>query len=133
MAEDLLLDGVGEAVEPGGEDRGWVTNKILRWLGLRRQYPHVYQLQKCFSIPEDKELNYIESFCSLENDLLFPYLPDKKGHHVTDLVKVAAAAKSLQSCLTLCDPRDGSPPGSPVPGVLQARTLEWVAISFSNA
>ena len=47
------------------------------------------------------------------------------GHH--------AAAKSLQSCLTLCDPIDGSPPGSPVPGILQARTLEWVAISFSNA
>ena len=45
----------------------------------------------------------------------------------------AAAAKSLQLCLTLCDPRDGSPPGSPVPGILQARTLEWVAISFSNA
>ena len=44
-----------------------------------------------------------------------------------------AAAKSLQSCPTLCDPIDGSPPGSPVPGILQARTLEWVAISFSNA
>ena len=45
----------------------------------------------------------------------------------------AAAAKSLQSCLTLCDPIDGSPPGSTVPGILQTRTLEWVAISFSNA
>ena len=45
----------------------------------------------------------------------------------------AAAAKSLQSCPTLCDPIDGSPPGSPVPGILQARALEWVAISFSNA
>ena len=45
----------------------------------------------------------------------------------------AAAAKSLQSCPTLCDPTDGSPPGSPVPGILQARTLEWVAMSFSNA
>ena len=45
----------------------------------------------------------------------------------------AAAARSLQSCPTLCDPIDGSPPGSPVPGILQARTLEWVAISFSNA
>ena len=45
----------------------------------------------------------------------------------------AAAAKLLQSCLTLCDPIDSSPPGSPVPGILQARTLEWVAISFSNA
>ena len=45
----------------------------------------------------------------------------------------AAAAKSLQSCPTLCDPTDGSPPGSPVPEILQARTLEWVAIPFSNA
>ena len=45
----------------------------------------------------------------------------------------AAAAKSLQLCPTLCDPIGGSPPGSPVPGILQARTLEWVAISFSNA
>ena len=45
----------------------------------------------------------------------------------------AAAAESLQSCPTLCGPIDGSPPGSPVPGILQARTLEWVAISFSNA
>ena len=45
----------------------------------------------------------------------------------------AATAKSLQSCLTLCDPMDGSPPGSPIPGILQARTLEWVASSFSNA
>ena len=48
-------------------------------------------------------------------------------------VYAAAAAKSLQSCPTLCDPIDGSPPGSPVPGILQARTLEWVAISLSNA
>ena len=44
-----------------------------------------------------------------------------------------AAAKSLQLCLTLCDPIEGSPPGSPVPGIFQAKTLEWVAISFSNA
>ena len=51
----------------------------------------------------------------------------------SDPTVVAAAAKSLQSCPTLCDPIDGSPPGSPVPGILQARTLEWVAISFSNA
>ena len=46
-------------------------------------------------------------------------------------ITAAAAAKSLQLCPTLCDPIDGSPPGSPVPGILQARTLEWVAISFS--
>ena len=44
----------------------------------------------------------------------------------------AAAAKSLQSCPTLCDPTDGSPPGSPIPGILQARTLEWVAIAYSQ-
>ena len=48
-------------------------------------------------------------------------------------IAAAAAAKSLQSCPTLCDPIDGSPPGSPIPGILQARTLEWVAISFSSA
>ena len=51
---------------------------------------------------------------------------------ITLLACAAAAAKSRQSCPTLCDPIDGSPPGSPVPGILQARTLEWVAISFSN-
>ena len=50
-----------------------------------------------------------------------------------DMLYVAAAAKLLQLCPTLCDPIDGSPSGSPIPGILQARTLEWVAISFSNA
>ena len=61
---------------------------------------------------------------SLENHTAksFPTLP-----------AAAAAAKSLQCCLTLCDPIDGSPPGSPIPGILQARTLQWVAISSSNA
>ena len=49
------------------------------------------------------------------------------------IVAAATAAKLLQLCPTLCDPIDGSPPGSPVPGILQARTLAWVAISFSNA
>ena len=53
--------------------------------------------------------------------------------HVSIAAATAAAAKSLQSCLTLCYPIDGSPPGSPIPGILQAGTLEWVAISFSNA
>ena len=56
-------------------------------------------------------------------------------HHVAAAAAAAAATatKSLQSCLTLCDPIEGSLPGSLVPGILQARTLEWVAISFSNA
>ena len=53
--------------------------------------------------------------------------------YVPAAAAAAAAAKSLQLCPTLCDPIDGSPPGSPVPRILQARTLEWVAISFSNA
>ena len=67
--------------------------------------------------------------------LIFPGLDHRQN--VCDLgifcYCTPAAAKSLQSCPTLCDPIDGSPPGSPVPGILQARTLEWVAISFSDA
>ena len=57
----------------------------------------------------------------------------KESGELALMTCAAAAAKSLQSCPTLCDPTDGSPPGSPIPGILQARTLEWVAISFSNA
>ena len=59
---------------------------------------------------------------------------DKRQEQVLQVGNAAAAAaKSLQSYPTLCDPIDSSPPGSPVPGILQARTLEWVAVSFSNA
>ena len=57
----------------------------------------------------------------------------KTEAHVAGAEALRFAAKSLQSCLTLCDPRDGRTPGSPVLRILQARTLEWVAISFSNA
>ena len=61
-------------------------------------------------------------------------LPEKlHGQRSLASMAYAHAAKSLQSYLTLCNPIDGSPPGSTVPGILQARTLEWVAISFSNA
>ena len=56
-----------------------------------------------------------------------------RGLEFSPVTATAATAKSLQSCPTLCDPIHGSPPGFPVPGILQARTLEWVAISFSNA
>jgi len=66
--------------------------------------------------------------------VLVVWIEGQTSHNLPLKTKpAAAAAKSLQSCPTLCDPRDGSPPGSPVPGILQARTLEWVAISFSNA
>ena len=63
-------------------------------------------------------------------DYITPGIPE---HRVIRPIPTAAAAKLLQSCLTLCDPIDGSPLGSSVPGILQARILEWVAISFSNA
>ena len=61
------------------------------------------------------------------------HIPSLEGKVLNVGPPAAAAAKSLQSCPTLCDPIDGSPPGSPIPGILQARTLEWVAISSSNA
>ena len=76
----------------------------------------------------------------IENELskcvlsgLTNFMDKETDESTRDLPAAAATANSLQSCPTLCDPRDGSPPGSPVPGILQARTLEWVAISFSNA
>jgi len=75
---------------------------------------------------------YIETIQSLLGCIL-----EKISKKIYDTLKRKvrsfAAAKSLQSCPTLCDPRHDSPPGSPVPEILQARTLEWVAISFSNA
>ena len=74
------------------------------------------------------KLNENELTCNWEKNLL-----SKQEESTIWKQSAAAAAKSLQSCPTLCDPIDGSPPGSPVPGILQARTLAWVAISFSNA
>ena len=65
---------------------------------------------------------------------MLQYLGSLNSKNSRDRLRIAAAAaKSLQSCPTLCDLIDGSPPGYPVPGILQARTLEWVAISFSSA
>ena len=87
-------------------NRRIVEKGIFQWARKYRKYT-----LSSFSL-ESKGMKHIYSICC--------YNP-------------AAAAKSLQSCPTLCDPTDGSPPGSAVPGILQARTLEWVAISFSNA
>ena len=61
------------------------------------------------------------------------FFPSDVVEELPSIYQVTATAKSLQLCPTPCDPVDGSPPGSAVPGILQARTLEWVAISFSNA
>ena len=69
----------------------------------------------------------------LQQHIFTPLYVYNRGYPGGSDDKAAAAAKSLQLCLTLCDPIDGSPPGSPVPGILQARALEWVAMSFSNA
>ena len=85
---------------------------------------------------------YTHRWCNHQHNWILEYFHNLKKEIVsvssyfpfsTPSSAAAAAAKSLQSCPTLCDPRDGSPPGSPVPGILQARTLEWVAISFFNA
>ena len=69
---------------------------------------------------------------ALQADSLLTEVQRKPHELEIIMVITAAAAKLLQSCPTLCDPIEGSPPGSPVPGILQARTLEWVAISFSK-
>jgi len=97
-------------------------------------------------VPLSKEFSTQEYWSRLpfptSGDLLTPGI--KPESHVSPVLAggfftceaykyYVVVAKSLQSCPTLCDPIDGSPPGSPVPGILQARTLEWVAISFSNA
>ena len=83
-------------------------------------------------------INYVScsvfsGFSLFSNTFLFSYISFTCLPWSDTLLSIAAAAKLLQSCPTLCDPIDGSPPGSCVPGILQARTLEWVAISFSNA
>ena len=69
----------------------------------------------------------------LVKGMVFPVVTYGCESWTTKKAAAAAAAQSLQSCPTLCDPIDSSPPGSPVPGILKAITLEWVAISFSNA
>ena len=77
-------------------------------------------------LPLEADTRYIWLWLSGQNLVTWPNVAALEN-------AAAAAAKSLQSCPTPCDPIDGSPPGSPVPGILQARTLEWAAISFSNA
>ena len=84
----------------------------------------ILKLSENLYFPKDISLNLFEDKILLQEHLC-------KSKII--IVYAAAAAKSLQSCPTLCDLIDGGPPGSPVPGILQARTLEWVAISFSNA
>ena len=88
-------------------------------------YSHVKSLFVVVVVVES--LSHIQLFATPWTAALYSL------HQLSLSATAAAAAKSLQSCPNLCDPIDGSPPGSHVPGILQAKTLEWVAISFSNA
>ena len=81
------------------------------------------------TLRKNSEMTFVDGFLQ-DTGKLWDVGTGRAPH---DRKAAAATAKSLQSCPALCDPIDGSPPGSPVPGILQARILEWVAISFSNA
>ena len=97
---------------------------IMPWLQGKNNGSLSARLCKKFLLIKRKLLEYGSAILAI---------PLLGIHPITYTATAVAAAKSLQSCPTLCDPIDGSPPGSPVPEILQARTLEWVAISFSNA
>ena len=101
-----------------------IAEVLLLWSGSGAQV-HGFSCYTAYGILLDQGSNQCPLHCKVYSS--GPTGPPGKS------LAAAAAAKSLQSCPTLCDPIDGSPPGSPVPGIPQARTLEWVAISFSNA
>ena len=113
--------------------------------GLRegeREKQEWQNVEKCWSRVLGAKGSLVYSFCTCLKKIIkkikcwilfLKCFSMKYSKHTKVSAAAAAAAKSLQSCSTLCDPRDSSPPGSPVPGTLLARTLEWVAISFSNA
>ena len=113
-------------VETGGKLRPTQVHKPFSLLELR-------QIKQDLGSYTDDPGKYIDTFqhITLAFDLTWKDIVVIFSQTLSDH-EHAAAAKSLQSCPTLCDPIDGSPPGSPVPGILQARTLEWVAISFSR-
>ena len=87
---------------------------------------HAEAVWSFFQIASVDQQKALESCC-------YKIISNTTSKFISTAAAAAAAAKSLQSCPTLCNPIDGSPPGSPIPGILQARILEWVAISFSNA
>ena len=120
--------------------RSWEGRMLkaeTQWKGIRWKILYIIMVGLVFNnskrpLKAFNQENGVIRFTFWErwNDICLPTLP---GPLPPRAPFAASAAKSLQSCPTLCDPRDGSPPGSPVPGILQARTLEWVAISFSTS
>ena len=101
--------------------------RSLDWEDPLEKEMAIYSSILAWKIPWMEEPGRLQSMWSqrVGHDFTFTF--------ILSAAATAAAAKSLQSCPTLCNPINGSPAGSPVPGILQARTLEWVAISFSNA
>ena len=111
---------LGFCLRPGEDPGVWLADRLLAILPLST----LLSLNLTSRGTKNHQLLYLYfSGLTVQNGLLICSLS----------IAMLCYAKSLQSCPTLCDPIDGSPPGSPVPGILQARTLEWVAISFSNA
>ena len=116
------------------KDRNGMDPTEEDYIKNRRQEYTEKLYKRDFNDPDNHDrVTYLESH-SLECKVKWTLgsIPTNKASG-SDEVPVAATAKSLQSCPTLCDPIDSIPPGSPIPGILQARTPEWVAISFSNA
>ena len=108
----------------------------IRWqLHICCIHTNIYRSTRLLCLcMEESFLSLSITFLQLQSGMIFTLMNLSQLSETTcESVLKTATAMSLQSCLTLCDPRDSSPPGSPVPGILQARTLEWVAISFSNA
>ena len=117
--------------------------RLLKKLGIKPPYDPAIPLLGIYpeEIKTEKDTRtqmFIAALFTIARTCRQPGCPstykwiEKLWHTYIQWTSAAAAAKVLQSCPTLCDPRDDSPPGSPVPGILQARALEWVAISFSN-
>ena len=111
----------------------------MRWVGLNEEGGYGSLGREGRQLKKWSMKQAREKKCSDESPVETPWIFNVINHFTIKwffeqhYTATATAAKSLQLCPTLCDPIKGSPPGSPVPGILQARTLEWVAISFSNA